>query len=126
MEELLANITWTPVIVSFVLAFGLGWLWYSPVMFYEKWRSGKGGEMVQHPLWMPMSAQLGSTFLLAIIINLATNDGHIGHAVLVGVTIAGFIKANGFYTGKTTSAISVEVGYIVAVLLVMLAVNMVL
>lgn len=126
MEELLANITWTPVMVSFVLAYGLGWLWYSPKMFYEKWRSGKGGEVVQHPMWMPMTAQAGSTLLLAIITNLAANDGHVGHAILVAVTIAGFIKANGFYAGKTRFAIGVEVGYIIAVIFVMVAVNLVL
>lgn len=126
MEELLQNITWVPVLVSFVLAFALGWLWYSPAMFYEKWRIGKGAEVVQHPMWMPMMAQAGSTLLLAIITNLAANDGHVGHAVLVAITIAGFIKANGFYAGKTRFAIGVEVGYVIAMIAVMVVVNIVL
>lgn len=124
MEELLNNIEWVTVAVSFILSFGLGWLWYSPAMFYEKWRAGKGGEVWQPPMWMPMSAQAGSTLLLAIIVNLSAVHGEIGHGVLVGITIAGFIKANDFYSGKTMYATSVEVGYVVAMTIVMVLVNM--
>jgi hypothetical protein len=126
MEELLSNIEWVPVIVSFVLAYGLGWLWYSPTMFYEKWQAGKGGGLVQHPMWMPMLAQGFSTFLLAVITNLATSDGHVGHAILVGVTIAGFIKANGLYSGKTRWAVGIEAGYVFVMVVLMVVVNMVM
>ncbi len=126
MQELLSNIEWVPVLVSFVLAFGLGWLWYSPVMFYEKWNAGKGGGVWQAPMWMPMSAQAVSTLLLAIITNLAATDGHVGHAVLVAITIAGFVKANGLYSGKNKYAVGVEAGFVIAMIVVMVVVNMIL
>lgn len=64
-------------------------------------------------MWIPMSAQAGSTLLLAILLNLAIGSGHLIQAVLMVFTVAGFIKASGFYCGKTMTAVSVEVGYIV-------------
>lgn len=126
MQELLSNIEWVVVLVSFVLSFGLGWLWYSPVLFYEKWNAGKGGGVWQAPMWMPMAAQMVSTLLLAIITNMASSDGHVGHAILVAIIIAGFIKANGLYSGKSRYAIGVEAGYIMAMIVLLVVVNMVL
>lgn len=123
MEEL-ANLEWVPVLVSTVLAFGLGYLWYSDNFFGEKWRVGKGGEVEEYPMWMPMTAQLFGTLLLAVIVNMAAADGHVGHAVIVGLTIIGFIKANGIYSGKSKYAIGVEAGYIVAMVIIMVVVNM--
>lgn len=126
MEEL-ANVEWVPVVVSFVLAFGLGWLWYSDKMFLRRWQAGLPAPAKwQAPMWMPMVAQALGTLLLAIITNMAAGDGHVGHAVLVAFTISVFIKANGLYSGKSRYAIGVEVGYILAMIAVMVAVNMVL
>lgn len=126
METLLQTIEWTPVLVSFALAYVLGWVWYSPVMFYEKWMKGKGVSVVEHPMWIPMAAQAGATLLFAIIVNLATADGDVGHAVLVALTIAGFIKANGLFQGKTKWAVSIETLYILAMAVIMIGVNMAL
>jgi hypothetical protein len=124
METFLQTIEWTPVLVSFVLAYVLGWVWYSPILFVKKWAAGKGAGVVEHPMWMPMAAQAGATFLFAIIVNLATADGDIVHAVLVALTIAGFIKANGLFGGKTYYAITVETVYVLAMAAVMIGVNM--
>jgi len=124
MEELLQNIEWMTVLVSAFLSFGLGWLWYSPALFLKSWLAGIGEPKWQVPMWMPISAQFGSILLLSIIINLAVADGHVGHAILVGFTIAGFIKASGLYSGKTIKAVSIEVSYIVAIFVVMFVVNM--
>jgi hypothetical protein len=104
----------------------LGWAWYSPVMFYEKWMKGKGAGVMEHPMWMPMAAQAGATFLFAIIVNMATADGHVGHAVLVALTIAGFIKSNGLFAGKTKWAVTIETMYILAMALLMVVVNVVM
>ena len=126
MEAFLSQIEWVPTLVAAVLAFMLGWAWYSPAMFLKRWQEGMGTPVWQAPMWMPMSAQFGSTLLFSIIIGAAAADGHIGHAVLVGITIAGFIKAGGFYSGKTMFAVSVETGYIVVMTLLMIGVHLVL
>lgn len=124
MEQFISMIEWGPVLVSFVLAYGLGWVWYADIGFGKRWRVGKGGAVVEHPMWMPISAQAGATLLFAIIVNLATADGHVGHAVLVGLTIAGFIKTNGLFGGRTIYAITVDTVYVLAMLAIMVGVNM--
>ena len=126
MEQIISMIEWVPVLVSFVLAYVLGWLWYSPVMFYEKWRTGKGAEVVQYPMWMPMAAQAGATLLLAILINIFMVYENIAMSVLVSLTIAGFIKANGLFAGKTKWAVSIETLFVLAMGAIMIAVNIVI
>ena len=121
--EVLQNIEWMTVAVSFVLSFALGWLWYSPMMFLKGWVAGIGETAWKPPMWMPMSAQAGSIFLFAIIANAAAQDGHLIHAVLVGITIAGFVKAGALFSGKTIYAVSVEAGYVLAVTFIMVMIN---
>lgn len=125
MESLLANIEWVPVIVSTVLAFLLGWLWYSPTLFVEKWRAGIGQPVWQAPMWMPMSAQLGSTLLLAILVNYTVRNEAWELLVLIVITIMGFVKGSGLYCGKTKTAITIEVLYIFVMALLMVGVHMV-
>lgn len=127
MDELLTTIEWVPVLVSTIIAFALGWLWYSPKMFYQKWQDGlPQPPKWRAPMWMPMFAQLGSTLFLAVIVNMSMQDGHVAHAVLVTLTIMGFIKASGMYSGKTRGAIMVETLYILVMLIIMILVNNVL
>ncbi|MCA9355318.1 hypothetical protein KC865_02095 [Candidatus Kaiserbacteria bacterium] len=126
MTEIFLNIEWWPVIVSFVLAFGLGWLWYSDKCFGKKWRAGIGQPIWQAPMWMPMSAQGVSTLLFSIIINSVMTEGGVVYAILIAITIAGFIKAGGFYSGKSKYAVSVEAGYVIAMAVIMIVVNLML
>ena len=127
MEALLLQIEWLPVIASTIIAFMLGWLWYSPVLFLKPWLAGiPDPPKWQAPMWMPMSAQLGSTLFLAIIVQVLLGFGDIALLILVTFTIMGFIKANGMYGGKTKTAISVEVLYILMAVLVMVLTNVIL
>lgn len=124
MEEFISTVEWVPVVVSTVVAFGLGWLWYSPTLFYKQWQAGLPKPVIwQPPMWMPMFAQFGSTLFLAIIVNLSMQDGHVLHAVLVAFTIAGFLKASGMYSGKSRWAIGVEASYVLVMLMVMIVIN---
>lgn len=123
METLLISIEWLPVIVSTLLAFGLGWLWYSPLLFLKPWLKGIGEPVWQAPMWMPMIAQFGATIFLAIIINALHGGGNALLIVLILITLMGFIKSNGLYSGKTKTAISVELLYFPFMVLIMLLVN---
>jgi hypothetical protein len=42
MAEITENVNWIAVTVGAVLAFLLGWLWYSPKLFGTKWAEGAG------------------------------------------------------------------------------------
>ena len=127
MEALISQIAWTPVVVSTVLAFGLGWLWYSPALFLKSWKAGLPyPPKWEAPMWMPMVAQLGATFILAILVSLSIKSGDVRNAAFIVIAIMGFTKANGLYAGKSMAAISVEVLYILAMGVLLAAVNLIL
>lgn len=126
METFFASIEWVPVLVSFVLAFGLGALWYSPLMFMKPWLAGLGMPVWRPPMWMPMVAQAGSTFLLAILVNLLYTSGQLALLVLVALILPGFSKASGMYAGKGFKTIAIEGWYLLVMVLVLVGVNWVL
>ena len=57
MSGLFADVSWIGVLVGAVLAFGVGWFWYSPKGFYPAWSASAG---VQHQPGDPMGAAFGS------------------------------------------------------------------
>lgn len=125
MEVFISQIEWVPVLVSTIIAFMLGWLWYSPVLFMKSWLKGLPEPVKwQAPMWMPMSAQFGATLFYAIIVNRLQSAGDFVFVVFITLTFMGFIKANGMYAGKTKTSISIEVLYFPAMLLVMILTNL--
>lgn len=120
--ELLLNVNWLAIGVGTVVSFLLGWAWYSPYLFVNKWAEGVGIDVSDGsgPMALAMVAQLVSTFLLAWGIDTAIGLGSLPFAVLIGFTVAGVVKANGFFAQKSMYAISVEVGFIVLMMLVMI------
>ena len=126
MESLLTNIEWVPVIVSTVVAFMVGWAWYSPKLFVKGWLEGIGEPVVKYEMWMPMFPQLGATLFFAAAMNIAINTDQLPLIVLFTIVLAGFIKANGLYSGKTVYAIGVETMYIFVMAAVLWGVNMIL
>lgn len=126
MESLLSQIEWMPVIVSTVVAFLVGWVWYSPVLFVKKWLVGIGEPVVRHPMWMAMFPQIGATLFFAVAMNVAVNTGQLPLLILFTIVLAGFIKSNGLYSGKTIYAIGVETMYIFVIALVLYCVNVIL
>lgn len=122
------NVNWTAVIVGAVVSFILGWLWYSPKLFGTKWAAGVGID-INHsssPMMMPMIAQAVGTFLLAWVIGITETTNSLATAVLIAVTIAVLIKANGLWSQKSRYAIMVESGYILAMVVVMILVHAVI
>jgi hypothetical protein len=125
MEQLFSTIEWLPVLASFVISYALGWVWYADIGFGITWREGKGSPAMEHPMWMPISAQAGATLLFAIIINIFMVYDNVVMAILVALTIAGFIKSNGLFAGKTKRAIAVDTVYILVMTLLMIGINLV-
>lgn len=130
MEILIQDVNWVSVVVGASLSFGMGWLWYSDMLFGKVWRDGIGIDFSNppnpRPMWQPMLAQAGSTFMFAWVIVLIISASHIYLAILVTLTIAGFTKANGMFAQKDNYAISVDVGYVLAMFAVVIAANAIL
>lgn len=127
MEAFIAQIEWIPVLSSVIVTFILGWLWYSPALFLKPWLKGiPDPPKWQAPMWMPLSAHAGSLLFLAIVVQTLLKTGQVVLLVLVAFTVMGFIKSNGMYAGKNKIAISIEVLYILASVLLMVLLQLVL
>lgn len=72
--ELFAGVNWLAVGIGAVASFAVGWLWYSPRLFYPAWSKSAG---VSHEPGDPMGAAFGSLTL-----------GLILYAVFVGIMVA--------------------------------------
>jgi len=127
MESLIINVNWVAVVVGAVIAFILGWLWYSDKMFGKKWKAGIGVPVVvSKPMIRSIVAQAGATFLLAWVIGVTATTNSFALAILIGLTCAGLIKANGLFAGKTITAIAIETSYVIVMVAVMIVTHAVL
>jgi len=128
MDEIVANVNWLAVIVGAVLAFLLGWLWYSPVLFGKKWAAGVGVELGSANS-MPvgaMVAQIIGTFLLAWLFGVTAKNNALLTIILVVLTLIAFTASSGQYVKKSSAAILIEAGYIVAMAVVLFVVQAIL
>ena len=121
MEELTAGVSWIAVVVSFVLSFILGWLWYSPKLFGKKWAEGVGVSMAEGAS-MPVCAlitQALGTFCLAWLFGITAASNALLTIILVLVTIILIVVSNGKFAQKSNRAITIEAAYILAMGVVM-------
>lgn len=123
--ELLVDINWLAVLVGAGAAFLVGWIWYSEILFGEKWRQGIGTPaVVGYPMFYPMGAQAVGTFLFAWVIGVAEALGSLALTVLVALAFTALLKANGFFAGKSKYAIAVESGYILTMAAIIVLAHM--
>ena len=121
MAEITANVNWLAVIVGWVLAFLLGWLWYSPKLFGEKWAEGVGVELGSADK-MPMGALISQAvglFLLAWVVGVTAAGNALLTFILIVLAIAVLMASGGLFSKKSTYAIWTEAGYVIAAAAVM-------
>lgn len=121
------DVNWLAVVVGAVLSFGLGWLWYSKSMFGDKWAAGSRVTMdASKPMVMALFAQAVVTFLLAWVIGITETTNSLSFAILIALTCAGLVKANGLWSQKSHYAVAVDAGFILVMAAVMIATHAVL
>ncbi|MGK0298744.1 MAG: hypothetical protein ACI9XC_002367 [Gammaproteobacteria bacterium] len=122
MDELTAGVSWIAVIVSFVVSFMLGWLWYSPKLFGKKWAEGVGVEMGDAstmPVFAMVTQALG-TFGLAWLFGITAASEALLTIILVLITLILLIVSNGKYAQKSNIAVAIEGSYIFTMGIVMI------
>ncbi len=121
MAEITANVNWLAVIVGWVLAFILGWLWYSPTLFGTKWAEGVGVELggAGDMPAAAMVAQALGLFLLAWVVGVTAASNALFTFILIVLAIAVLLAAGGLFSKKSTYAIATETGYVFVAALVM-------
>ena len=128
MGEITANVNWLAVVIGAVLAFALGWLWYSPALFGTKWAEGVGiklGSADGMPVGA-MVAQAVGTFQLAWVVGVTAASNALLTFILVVLTIVALMLAGGLFARKSMYAIYTETGFVIAMAVVMFVSQMVL
>ncbi|NKB51841.1 MAG: DUF1761 family protein [Rhizobiaceae bacterium] len=122
MESELGNINWIAVIVGTVVAFLVGWLWYSPKLFGTGWAAGSGVELgsAQSMPVFAMVSQLVALFLLALVIGITATFEHLITAIIAILAAACFTMSAGAFVKKSGYALGVDFGYIVVAGVVMI------
>ena len=121
MSEI-TDINWLATIVGFVLAFGLGMVWFSPKLFGTKWAEDNGLDPA-HPNKPPaaaMAAQAVGTFLLAWVVGVTAANDALLTVILITVTMLVLNGASAFFTGKTAYVRNTEGGYTLAMVVIMI------
>ena len=121
MTEITANVNWLAVIVGAVVAFLLGWLWFSPKLFGTKWAEGARVNMDEHAMPGPaLGIQALGNLLLSWTIGVAAAADHLMFAILIVLTIVCLLAANGLFAQKNRYAVTVEAGFIVSMAIIMI------
>ena len=124
MNEIIADVNWLAVVVSAILSFMLGALWYSPMLFGNKWAKGVGmdlsGDTPMKPPASAMVIQMLGTFLLSWAIGVAAVTHALATAILTVIMLLAMIASNGMWAGKNNVAIAIECGYIAAISMIMI------
>ncbi|WP_085909978.1 DUF1761 family protein [Kiloniella majae] len=117
------NINWIAVLAGTVVSFLLGWVWYSPLLFVEKWAEGSGvelGSIDKMPVFA-MVTQLLALLALSIVIAITASNNALFTALLAILAVALFIASTGSFVLKSTYAIMVDFFYILLAGTVMIA-----
>ncbi len=121
--EVFSNVNWLATGVGTIVAFLVGWAWYSPKLFGVKWAEGSRvdlGTADQMPVFA-LASQLIALLLLAVVIGITRISEDIITAVLVVLAVATFNASGGAFVQKTSYAITVDFFYIIVCGVVLIA-----
>ncbi|MEX0956594.1 MAG: DUF1761 domain-containing protein [Rhizobiaceae bacterium] len=114
MDEITANVSWTAIIVGFIAAYAVGFLWYG-VIFQKAWASGNG--LPERPESFPVMAtviQLVATFLYSWVFGITAAREMLLTIVLIVLTLAGFVASGALYRLRPPGVAMIDAGYIIA------------
>lgn len=129
MAEIVIGVDWIAVIVGAVAAYLLGWFWYSPRAFGTKWAEGVGVKMPAPgatPPAMAMIVQFLATLALSWVVGVTAKNNALLTIILVTATLGLVVWANALFVKKSVYATATEVGFIVAMVVVMIAAQAIL
>ena len=123
MEEITLNVNWLAVIVGFVVAFLVGWVWYLPSLpIGKRWIEGVGMDPASppKPSVTPMVWQLIGTFLLAWLVGVTAANNALLTIILAAFAVAALTIATGQFSRKSSFASFAEGGYVIIMFVIMI------
>ncbi|NOR61808.1 MAG: DUF1761 family protein [Rhodobacteraceae bacterium] len=116
-------VNWLAVGAGTVVAFVVGWLWYSPLLFGKKWAEGSGVELGSADK-MPAAAmvsQFVALLCLAMVIGLTATSDSLITAIFAILAVGFMVFSNGGFSQKSTYAMVVDLGHAIVAGVVMIA-----
>jgi hypothetical protein len=124
----LSQVNWLAIIVATIAGFVLGGLWFSPVMFSNRWMSalGKSKEQLGKPgpaLVLSFIVTLVTATALAVLLRimpLTTTPGALRLGLTIGVVFYALATASDYaYTGWPRTIYWIQASYHVVMIAVM-------
>lgn len=128
MGELTAGVNWLAVGIGTFLSFGLGAMWFSPVMFGVKWAEGVGieiGKDAKQPVGA-LVLQFSGTLLLAWLVGIAVAREALLLGALIAVAVSTLVSASGLFGGNSRYAATAEGLFPLVMFLIMMVCQVVL
>jgi len=125
MGELTTGVSWLAVIIGAVVSFLVGWLWYSPKLFGEKWAVGSRVELGDASD-MPVSAMVAQglgLLLMSWFVSLMAANGLLGAMILGTIAFTVLAYSGNTFSQKTSYARNVDAGYWIVALAIMIIIN---
>lgn len=106
---------WPAVLIGTFAAFGLGMVWFSPIMFGKVWSTGSHNlKPPEKPPVPAMLTQFAGTFLLAVVIGRTAMIGDLYTAIAAVIATAVLIAGMDLFSQKSPAATVVDALYVVA------------
>jgi len=119
--EITANVNWLAVIVGAIVAFLIGWLWYSPMLFGKKWAEGNGvalGSASSMPVAAMVSQAIG-LLLMSWFVGVTAASNALLTFILAVVAFTVFAISGALFIKKPRYVIGVDAGYLIVAAIVM-------
>lgn len=108
-------LNWLAIGAGIVLGFGLGMIWFSPLLFGKTWAAGSHGlKPPDAPPFLAMGVQLLGTALLALVIGMTAAMSALGLALGIIAATACLVAGMDLFSQKTVAATLVDASYILA------------
>ena len=120
--ELTAGVSFAGVIVGTVVAFLVGWLWYSPLLFGKRWAHDQGLDLgtAQDMPFAAMGAQFAGLFLMSWFVGVTAVSNALLTVILATVAFTLLAYSGGLFARQTDYVRNVNAGYWIAALVVMI------
>lgn len=107
------TLNWLAIAVGTIAAYGLGMIWFSPLMFGKAWAKGSHGiKPPDSPPFAAMVVQLAATAALALAIGTTAATDALATALLAILTTALFVAGMDLFSQKSTWAVLIDAGYV--------------
>jgi Protein of unknown function (DUF1761) len=122
MGEIINGVSWLAVLAGAIVSFLLGWLWYSPKLFGEKWAAGSGvkmGTADQMPV-VAMASQGIGLLLMSWFVGVTANSNALYTVILATIAFTVLQFSGNSFSGKSSYARYVDAGYWIVSLVIMI------